>query len=96
MNFAGGAHELCSPQIIVKYLIQCTTVEINAEKKIFKAVCFILISDESCYGYLVEELRKGVYKGRDEYPTTVPDAYELLMRTSQQIGYVQRLPGRSG
>ena len=45
-------------------------------------MCFVLRSDESRYGYLLEELRKGVYKGEDEYPTTVPDAYKLLTRTS--------------
>ena len=37
-----------------------------------------------------------MYRGRDEYPTTVPDAYELLLQTSQQIGYNQRRTGQSG
>ena len=59
-------------------------------------MCFVLRSDESFYRDLLEELRNGVYKGRDEYLTTVSDAYKLLMRTYQQIGYVQRRHGRSG
>ena len=40
MNLAGGAHVLCSSQIIGNDLSQCTTVEINAEKEIFKAMWF--------------------------------------------------------
>ena len=41
-------------------------------------------------------MRKGVYKGREEYPTTVPDAYKFLIRTSRQIGYAQICTGRYG
>ena len=46
MNLDVGADVFCSPQIIGKDLSQCTTVEINAEKEIFKAVCFILRADK--------------------------------------------------
>ena len=62
-------------------MASCTTVEIDAEKERFKAMCFILREDEKRYGDLLEELRKGVYRGRDEYPNTVSDAYELLLWT---------------
>ena len=65
---------LCSQQILGKDMISCTAMEIITEKGIFKAMCFILRSDEICYGDLLEELRKGVYRGRDKYPTTVSDA----------------------
>ena len=57
---------------------------------------FRLRADESFYGDLLEELKKGVYKEREKYPSTLPDAYKLLMRTSRKIGYVPRRPGRSG
>ena len=77
-------------------MVSCTTMEINTEKERFKAMCFILREDEICYGDLLEEPRKGVYRGRDEYPTTVPEAYELLLRTSEQIGYNQRRTGKWG
>ena len=66
MILAGGGHIMCSPQILGKDMASCTTVEIDAEKEIFKAVCFILRADENRYGDLLEELRKGVYRGRDE------------------------------
>ena len=75
-------------------MASCNNVEIDAEKEIFKAICFILRADETRYGDLLEELWKGVYRGRDEYPNTVSDAYELLLWTSQQIGYSQRRTGQ--
>ena len=59
MNLAGGAHILCNPQIIGKDLSQCTTTEINSEKEIFKALCFILRADEIRYWYMLDELVKG-------------------------------------
>ena len=89
MIIAGGGHILCSPQILGNYMASCTTVEIDTEKERFKAMCFILRADEAHYGDLLEELRKGVYRGRDEYPNRVSDAYELLLRKSKQIGYSQ-------
>ena len=58
MNFTGGAQIFFSPQIIDKYLSQCTTTEINVEKERFKAMCLFLKADNSRYGYLLEELRK--------------------------------------
>ena len=94
MILAGGGHILCSPQILGKCMTSCTTMEIDAENEIFKAMCFILRADENRYGNLLEELRKGVYRGRDKYPNTVSDSYELLLRTSQHIGYSQRRMGQ--
>ena len=96
MILAGGGDILCSPQILGIDMVSCTPMEINAEKERFKAMCFILRTDEFRYSELLEELRKGVYRGRDEYPTTVPNTYELLLRTSQQVGYNQRRTGQSG
>ena len=96
MILSGDRHILCSPQILGKDMFSCTPMEINTEKERFKVVCFILRADEIRYGDLLEELRKGVYRGRDKYPTTVSDAYELLLRTSQQIGYTQRRMGQLG
>ena len=49
-------------------------------------MCFVLRTDKIRYSNLLEELRKGVYRGRDEYPTTVTNAYELLLRTSHKSG----------
>ena len=49
MILAGGRHILCSPKILGKYMASCTTVEIDAEKERFKAMCFILRADENRY-----------------------------------------------
>ena len=65
MILAGGGHILCSTQILGKDMASCTTMEIDAEKEICKAMCFILRADKNCYGDLLEELRNGVYRGRD-------------------------------
>ena len=62
---AGGGHILCSPQILGKDMVSFTPTEINTEKERFKAMCFILRAEEIRYGDLLEELRKGVYRGRD-------------------------------
>jgi len=50
-------------------------------------MCFIQHADKAKYGELLKELRKGVYKGRYEYPKTVAGAYKLLMHTAKQHGY---------
>ena len=65
MNLDGGAHILYSPQIIGKYMSKYTTTEINAEKDILKATCFILRSDKIRNRDMLDKLRRGVYKGRD-------------------------------
>ena len=96
MILAGGRHILCSPHIFGKYMVSCTPMEINTEKERFKAMCFILRADKIRYGDLLEELRKVLYRGRDEYTTTFPNTYELLLRTTQKIGYNQRQTGQSG
>ena len=82
MILAGGGHILCSPQILGKDMASCTTVDIDAEKERFKAMCFILWEDETRYGDLLEKLKKGVYRGRNKYPNTMYDPYELLLWTS--------------
>ena len=52
-------------------------------RKTFFVMNFLLPSDEYRYGYLVEYLKKGVFRGRDEYPLTGTEAYNLLMRKSK-------------
>ena len=54
INLDGDAHVLCSPLIIGKYLSQCTTTEINAEKKKFMTMCFILRANKSLYRDILE------------------------------------------
>ena len=92
LELAGGKHMMYSPELIG--IENPSGEEIKQERERFKAMCFILRADEGRYGELLDELKKGVYKGRDEYPTTVSDAYELLIRTSKQFGQTPRRVGR--
>ena len=61
--------------------------DVETEREKFKALCFLLRSDESRYGELQNEIKKGIFRGRDEYPTTVEGAYDLMLKTSNQAGY---------
>ena len=90
LELAGGEHIFCSPTILGKSLDTASPDEIKKENERFRAICFIQRADETRYSELLEDLRKGVFRGRDEYPETVSDAYELLIRTSTQLGYVNR------
>ena len=60
--------------------------KINTEKERFRAMCFLLHSDKTRYGELLEDLKKGPHKERYGYPKTVTDAYKLLIITSRDIG----------
>jgi len=83
MEMAGGEHFMCSPQLLGKELAKANDDEIKEEAEKFKAMCFILWSDERRYNGFLEGLRKRSFLGCDEYPVTVTDAYNLLIRTSQ-------------
>ena len=52
----------------------------NANEK-FEAMCFLMGAKDTDFGQLKKELERNMYVGRDEYPTTMQDAYELLMNT---------------
>ena len=85
MELTGGAHFLCSPQLLGKTMTEASTEEVEEEREKFKAMCFILRADESLYGDLLDDLKSGVHRNRDEYPKTLSGAYELLIRTRGQL-----------
>ena len=55
-----------------------TDKEIDTDTDTFKAMVMILRADVGQYANLQKTLFEGVYKGRDEFPTTVTAAYDLL------------------
>ena len=55
-----------------------TTEEIDAESDRFKAMLLLKSVDEKRYGGLVSDLKNGAALGRNEYPVTVSDMYELI------------------
>ena len=75
-------------KLILRSEIDVASTEDKAkEKERFLAMCYFMWADEKRYGELHEELKKGVFRGRDKYPVTVSNAYQLLLQTSRQIGY---------
>ena len=87
LDLAGGSHVLCSPDLIVAVdENQITAKEINVEVEKMKAMIMFLKADPARYGTLHEDLYQSVYRGRDEFPTTVTATYDLLQHTSGKIG----------
>ena len=79
---AGGAHIFVSEQMMNKKIADATTKELVEEKEKMKAIFFILRSDESRYKDLLKDLKSSAYRGRDEYPTTLTNGFDLLVRES--------------
>jgi len=71
-------------------LSTATDDKIEEESERFRAICFILRADKGCYAELLDDSKQSVFKRRDKYPTTVSDAYKFFIRTSRQVGYVNR------
>ena len=82
LTIAGGEHILVSTDMLGKDLSGATADEIRDEKERFLAMCFILRSDEGRYKNLLNDLKSSANRGRDEYPTTLTDAFDLLVRES--------------
>ena len=59
--------------------------EVNASNEKFKAMIMIKRADGKRFNDLKRRLREASDVGRDEYPTTVAGAYDLLVRTQDQI-----------
>ena len=91
LTLVGGEHFLCSPELIVTAdPLKPTDQKINHEIEKVKSMVMVLRSDAMRYNTLHDSLMDGVYKGRDEFPTTVTGAYELLQHTSTDITGIER------
>ena len=71
-----------------------TPTEIKNEKEHFMVVCLIVRSDEGRYKILLDDLKSSVNRGRDEYPSTLTDAFDLLVRESGEYDTVRRCAPR--
>ena len=76
-----------SSTLLKKKIKDATKTRIKAKWERFKAMCFLLRADEGHYGEILDELKKVVYKGRDEYPKMVSAAYELLLKNCNNSEY---------
>jgi hypothetical protein len=59
-----------------------------------KATCFLHQSDPQKYGELVQQLKNRYAMGKDEYPRTMEEAYNLLMGWKPTRGH-DRVGGQS-
>ena len=89
LKLAGGEHILVSESLLGKEIKVASKAEISAEKEKFMAVCYILRSDASRYSKLLDDLKSSANRGRDEYPTTLTDAFDLLVRNSGEYDTTQ-------
>ena len=89
LKIAGGEHILVSSVMLKKKISDATKQEINDEKERFMAIGFILRSDETRFKKLNEELKSSANRGRDEYPVTLTEAFNLLVRESGEYDTVR-------
>ena len=94
LNLAGGEHIFVSKEMLkVDDLSSTSKKEKNEEKDRFMAACFILRCDgfgeRSRYKNLLEDLKSSANRGRDEYPTTLTAAFDLLVRESGEYDTVR-------
>ena len=94
LKIAGGEHVLISPVLLGKTIENATPTEIKAEKEKFMAVCFMLRSDDARYKTLLDGLKRSANLGRDEYPETLTEAFDLLVRESGEYDTVRPLTNR--
>ena len=92
LKLAGGEHVLISPKLLGKDVHVATQDERKEEKEHFMAICFIVRSDEGRYKKLLDDLKSSANRGRDEYPTTLTNAFDLLVRESGEYDTVRRNP----
>ncbi len=79
---AGGRHILCSPDLMDKEGEDVTEEEIEIEENKFKAICYIKHRDSNRYKSFLNDLKHVAYVGRDEYPDTPAEAFDLMVRRS--------------
>ena len=90
LGLAGGAHVFCSPKLVeTENEDNVTETEVKVEVEKVKAMVMLLKADPVRYGTLQEDLCLSVYKGRDEFPTTLTATYDLLQHTSGKLGKVK-------
>ena len=86
LDLVGGKHVMSSPTILglMKYG-NATAADIIKEEQKTKAMMLILGADPSRFQHLQDSLEEGVLLGRDEYPITITQAYELLQSTCPHL-----------
>ena len=94
LKIAGGKHILVSTTLLGKYSTSASDIETNEEKEKMMAVYFILRSNESRYNTLFDGLKRSANLGREKYPATLTEAFNLLVRESGEYGSLCPRNGR--
>ena len=94
LKLAGGEHIFISKEMMgLDDLDTATKTQKDKEKDRFMAACFILrcdgINERSRYKNLLEDLKSSANRGRDEYPTTLTEAFDLLVRESGEYDTIR-------
>ena len=90
LKIAGGAHILVSLTLMGMEIEDATYAEIDEEKEKSMAVSYILRSNEVRYKKLLDGLRTSANLGRKEYPETLTDAFNLLVRESGEYDNIRQ------
>ena len=86
LDLVGGNHVMSSPDIMRNIKTNTlSAADIIAEEQRTKAMMLILGADPTRFQSLQESLEEGVLLGRDEYPVSVTQAYELMQSTCPVI-----------
>jgi len=93
LKLAGGDHIFVSKDMMGVDDLSSATKRKDAKRERFMAECFILrcdgLSEHSRYKKLLKDLKSSANRGRDEYPTTLTDAFDLLVRESGEYDTVR-------
>ena len=82
LKIAGGDHMLVSKAMLGKEIHEAASAEIMIECKRIMCICFILLSHKGTCKKLLDDLKRSANLGRDEYPETLTEAFNLLVRES--------------
>ncbi len=72
-----------------------TDDELAESDEKFRAMCLVQRADDNRFGSLIKRLKASMDVGRNEYPTTVADAYDLLVRTANDVASRNNNNGRN-
>ena len=89
LKIAGGEHIFVSKAMLKKDISMATKAEVNAEREKFMAITFILGSTSNRFKKLCKDLKSAANRGRDEYPVTLMEAFNLLVRESGEYDTVR-------
>ena len=94
LKTAGGEHILISPMMLGTKLNTAAVQQLREEKEKSMAIYFILRSNPERYKVLLQDLKRSANLGRDEYPKTLTEAFDLLVRESGKYDTVQTVSNR--